>query len=907
MTEKAQQGLELNDPNRGAEQDGPVECLGKTFANDTERREYYLALLAEKLKDPEFRKIEGFPIGEDEDILELSDPPYYTACPNPFIEDFISQYGKPYEQEEGHKNEPYSSDVSEGKRDPLYEHYSYHTKVPHKAIAKYLSHFTTENDIVLDAFSGSGMTGLASKYMSNVDGRERNVILSDLSTYAGFISSNYSFPNNPADFSVELNDVAESLDWMYKTYDLHGGLCEVNYYVWSDVFSCAECGGEVVFFDEFVDQETGKVLDVAACPTCHAEVTKSNLNPIWESVFDSVINEAVTLQKQQVVLIKYFKGRSQLEKKPDQYDLELLKRIEEISIEKWVPIYKLPKGDNTSQPITSHGITHSHLFFTKRNLIALSELWAKAEELSSNYWKFELLGCFRVWTKRSIFLTTAWKKGGTGAFKPSSSGILYVPSISGERNILKSFSERLKKSVKFLNGLPKASIPTFISNSSTGDLRTIPSDSIDYIFIDPPFGGNIMYSELNMVFEPWLKVVTSNISEAICNKSQNKKVDDYAYIMYSCFKELNRVLKPGRWVTIEFHNSKNSIWNAIQESLQKAGFIVADVRVLDKKQGTFKQYTSSGSVKQDLVISAYKTTHDLDGLCIPGHESDETAWEFVRSHLAQLPVFVSNNGVSEIISERLNYLLFDRMIAFHVQRGVSVPISASEFYLGLEQRYSCRDDMYFLPEQVEEYDKKRLSVKEIRQLEIAVSDESSAIDWIRQKLLEKPREFRDLQPMFMMEVSGWKKHEKTLELLDILDENFLKYEGEGPVPNPIHSYLSSNYKDLRGKDKNSTALRGKAKGRWYVASSNSQDDLLKKREKSLLQEFDEYLDDGVKKLKLFRLEAVRTGFKYAWQNRDYRKIVTVAEKIPDSILQEDQKLIMWYDQALTRLSDESLF
>jgi hypothetical protein len=58
-----------------------VECLGMTFENDEKRREYFLEKLREKLKDPEFRKIEGFPIGEDEDILALSDPPYYTACP----------------------------------------------------------------------------------------------------------------------------------------------------------------------------------------------------------------------------------------------------------------------------------------------------------------------------------------------------------------------------------------------------------------------------------------------------------------------------------------------------------------------------------------------------------------------------------------------------------------------------------------------------------------------------------------------------------------------------------------------------------------------------------------------------------------------------------------------------------
>ncbi len=76
---------------------GPVECLGMTFENDEKRREYFLEKLREKLKDPEFRKIEGFPIGEDEDILALSNPPYYTACPNPFVEDFTKHYGKPYD------------------------------------------------------------------------------------------------------------------------------------------------------------------------------------------------------------------------------------------------------------------------------------------------------------------------------------------------------------------------------------------------------------------------------------------------------------------------------------------------------------------------------------------------------------------------------------------------------------------------------------------------------------------------------------------------------------------------------------------------------------------------------------------------------------------------------------------
>ena len=128
----------------------PVTCLGMEFPNDDARRSYFIDKLREFLADPEFRKIEGFPIGEDEDILALSDPPYYTACPNPFIEDFIKHYGKPYDPDVPYSKEPFASDVSEGKNDPIYNAHSYHTKVPHKAIMRYILHYTEPGDVVFD-------------------------------------------------------------------------------------------------------------------------------------------------------------------------------------------------------------------------------------------------------------------------------------------------------------------------------------------------------------------------------------------------------------------------------------------------------------------------------------------------------------------------------------------------------------------------------------------------------------------------------------------------------------------------------------------------------------------------------------------------------------------------------------
>src|SRR2546423_1933041 len=165
MDTKHEQPSLLNEQDTNVQR--PVECLGLTFESDEARRAYFLEILREKLRDPEFRKIEGFPIGDDEDILALSDPPYYTACPNPFIGDYIKYYGKPFDPDIPYRREPFAADVSEGKNDPIYNAHSYHTKVPHKAIMRYILHYTEPGDVVFDGFCGSGMTGAAAQCCGN--------------------------------------------------------------------------------------------------------------------------------------------------------------------------------------------------------------------------------------------------------------------------------------------------------------------------------------------------------------------------------------------------------------------------------------------------------------------------------------------------------------------------------------------------------------------------------------------------------------------------------------------------------------------------------------------------------------------------------------------------------------------
>ncbi|MBC2732794.1 MAG: DNA methylase [Desulfobacteraceae bacterium] len=914
--------------------DDLVECLGITFENDEKRREDFLEKLREKLKDPEFRKIKGFPIGEDEDILALSDPPYYTACPNPFVEDFIKHYGKPYDPDVSYSKEPFASDVSEGKNDPIYNAHSYHTKVPHKAIMHYILHYTEPGDIVFDGFCGTGMTGIAAQLcddqrtlaalgytlksngeLFNENGKSigrrgcRRAILNDLSPAATLITAGYNLTRFPESFSKLATDLLNKFNrkygWMYQTKDTKSGdTCNIDFVVWSEVFSCPHCSGELEFWTLAYDTSSGKIIDNPICPHCSAEVSKRDLLRRTTKYYDKAVGATRTKQILKPVEIRYRHSGTKKKKLPDENDLQVLTKVEKMMDEIDYPTDLMmftPEGEEWGDLYRGYheGISRAHDFHLIRQLVAFSILWNSAEDLPSEetkrLWRFTLQGIVVSFTRRNRFLKNAYSQ-----VNRALSGTLYIGSTVSEPSPTYVLTGKLKR---FKKAIPTSERGNVVTTQTLASVL-VPDNSVDYVFIDPPFGDNLPYAELNFLWEAWLRVFTKAAEDAVVSGTQDKSLAIYTMMMTACLEKVYRLLKPGRWVTIEFHNSKNAVWTAIQEALGKAGFIIADIRVLDKGMLTKKQLNAN-AVNKDLVISAYKPNGGLEERFKLMASTEEGVWDFVRTHLKQLPVFVSTNGMAEMIPERQSHLLFDRMVAFHVQRGTTVPLSAAEFYAGLEQRFPPRDGMYFLPDQAAEYDKKRMTVKEMLQLQLFVSDEASAIQWLKQQITKKPQTAGDLKPKFMQEIGGWQKNEKMLELDVLLEQNFLRYSGKGDVPSQIHSYLSSNFKELRNLEKDDPALNAKAKDRWYVPDPNKAGDLEKLRERVLMREFEEYRESKQKRLKMFRLEAVRAGFKKAWQERDYVTIITVARKIPENVLQEDAKLLMWYDQAITRSGEDA--
>lgn len=943
-------------------QETPVECLGQKFPSEAARREHYIARLREKLSDPSFRKLDGFPTGSDEAILLLSDPPYFTACPNPFLSEFVQNNGSAYDSLNHYSKEPFASDVSEGKNDPIYNAHSYHTKVPHRAVMRYILHYTNPGDIVLDSFCGTGMTGVAAQMCADAsvvaslgyrvdevgqvyqraNGESsgdwqpfsrigaRYAVLNDLAPAATFIARNFNVPVDGFEFesvaSQLLRQVESRHAWMYQTLhaptpkqiaaaqeicrnsdhpDLSsaGTVGKVNFVIWSDVFLCPECAQEVNFWNAAVDREKGSVRDEFACPSCGALLSKRSMERAWTSSFDAKLGSNHRQTKQVPVAINYSVGSKRHEKPLDAIDSELFsKSLAALPIE-WYPGDPIMEGDKTGEPLRI-GVTHAHHFYTNRTLLVLADI---RNQIFKRIHALPALGLWftstLAWTNRlNRLLASNYFGGGGGVIGQTLQGTLYISSIAVETNPLERFRLRIS-SVPYT----APSRGSFISTGSASALGIQP-DSIDYIFLDPPFGSNIMYSELNFLWESWLKVSTNAQAEAIENKSQGKSVDDYRRLMASCFSEAYRVLKPGRWMTVEFSNTKASVWNAIQSALQEVGFVVGNVSVLEKTHKGFKAVNTTTAVKQDLVISAYKPNGGLEERFTRSAGNVDSAWDFVRTHLRYLPTVKHRDGQLEFIAERDPRIIFDRMLAFFVRHNFDVPVSSAEFQAGLSQRFAERDGMVFLPEQVTEYDRKRMQTASAPQMELFISDERSAIDWLTDFLRRKPSTYQELHPEFIKQLgAGWKKHEAKPELSELLGGNFLRYDPKSKdgqeVPSQIHSYLSSNWSTLRNLDKNDPRLKAAATDRWFVPDPTKAQELEKVRERSLLKEFEGYKAHTGRKLKEFRLEAMRTGFKTCWGNRDYATIIAVAKKVPDDVLQEDEKLLLWYDQALTRMEE----
>lgn len=686
------------------------------------------------------------------------------------LTEFVKKYKNPFDANtDQYHREPFADDVRSGKNSPIYTAHSYHAKVPSDGIKNFIKHYTEEGDLVLDPFCGSGMTGVASLQLN------RRPALIDLSPAATFIAYNYCTPTDVTELVLEtkgfIDEIHEEFAWLYETECRRcrrKGL--IDYVIWSEAFRCPRCDEEFVLWDIAVTK-AGEIGQQFECPSCSknlkkTECTKNGSKPVRVSytcprckrqeddvnAFD--LAKVADIERRWNSLF----GDDQLgvtnegfwpldcERKPLWFPTDLF-------------MHKGARWGDTWRAGNHEGIHRVSDFYTKRNLWALARLW---EKISSSHHRscFNLKFCFTasVLNCSKMYRYRSSRKGGV------TSGQIFIPSFFQELNVANVF---LRKSADVRRMLEVANVNSGerkVVTQTASDLSNLPPNVIDYIFTDPPFGKNLAYSELNFIWESWIRAFTNTTDEAIINNAQNKELAEYKTLMAKSFAEMYRVLKPGRWMTMAFHNSQGSVWQAIQEALSDAGFVIAAIGIFDKKQRTFNQITSSGAVGYDVIVNCQKPKATIRTV-IKGKTTDDAIIVFVTDQLKDAPL--------EQCDERTARLLHSKTIGFFIHKGVALEDLDFEYFRKLLlDNLKEIDGYWFLPYQ-------RPLVKGQSKLFGYISSEAEAIAWLDAFLGKDAKTIGEITSHYFIALGS---QELKKELDQILEENFVEEYGRWHNP-----------------------------------------------------------------------------------------------------------------------------
>ncbi len=534
---------------------------------------------------------------------------YYSSGPNPNLRHFVEGHATLYDPKtDDYDVPPFDQPITTTKATAIYNMHTYWSKKPHDAIRQYIRHYTQPGDLVLDPFCGSGGTALAAL----MEGRAAIAI--DLSPAATFITKNYCTPVDVDKLQRAFEElqakVKPEMDWLYETRcDRCDGRATTGYTVYSYIFQCPRCLEKVPLFDcvEAMGQTAmGKPKKIRACPYCYARGHVEEISTRSQR-FDPVPVLVSYLCKEGCKPRRAERRHDDPDPKKraffEKYDLGKLREIETKEIPYWYPPHRMMNVESDTEPWgdkwragTSNFRTVAELF-TKRNLWALAAIRRLVN--GNDTLKFCLTGILDYVSKRQPAF------GGGGGI----SGTFYCPQIYAERHVLMSYERKSNKIVEAKSGLVYDS-PFLISTQSATNLGSISTNSVDYIFTDPPYADKVQYGELTFPIEAWLDLNTRWHSDEITvNRTRGKTDADWAELLRQAMSECYRVLKPGHWLSLCYHDTSEGTWQLVQDLMTEVSFIPEQsdsALFIDTDQKTYNQLMAEKVTKRDLVINFRK-------------------------------------------------------------------------------------------------------------------------------------------------------------------------------------------------------------------------------------------------------------------------------------------------------------
>jgi len=566
------------------------------------------------------------------------------------VEDFIKKYGKPYKPEtDDYDVPPFQENIDNAsKSSKIYNMHMYWTKQDPYVVKRYIEHYTKPGDIVLDAFAGTGMTGVAAMICG------RHAILCEISPACIHIARNYTTPIDPYVLQKAYYELRKKFEPeikpLYRTicHNCGNKNAQIANTILSDVFKCPRCGKDVLFAGggRWERMKKGEKFKKIECDNCKCEFSKAKADFIRVEPIEIRVDcdgcrvkgesKVKSLDgKDWELYIQIHGGPTKVvHEGSDEWSGYKFVPVERFVSEQGTKVYRrmlkkfkkdfippqetpywypkdvrFPKGYNTRQPL-KRGITHPWQMFSRRNLIALSILWHYINEIEEEKIKekFKLLFTSIIYRVNLQYKWNLSEKGGMRM------GTLYIPSLIKDMNASRTFDDKLKDlfdASKEINILKKADI--LVLKRDARDLFPVAENSVDYAYFDPPYGANINYSELNTMWEGWLGEHTQVKKEIIENEYQNKSRETYEEMMISALKEAHRVLKPGRLLTMVYSYTDPSMYRTIQNVCHNAGFVdEGDVLHVNSTMKTKAQMDSDKTQQRYLVINFKKPRHERE-------------------------------------------------------------------------------------------------------------------------------------------------------------------------------------------------------------------------------------------------------------------------------------------------------
>lgn len=449
----------------------------------------------------------------------------------------------------------------------LYLMHKFWARKPDNVVSEYINHYSRKGNIVLDPFCGSGVTPIESLRL------QRKAIATDIDPISTFITNMSIIPVDIGEYEKAYNIISEKakpkINELYQT-------------------TCPKCGGKATIICTYWHNNNATKIRNLLCPR------------------DGMV-----------------KG-----KKLDQKDKDKLTLIEKKEVPFWHPKDKLqyPNGKDFKEGTHIEELDSVPSLFTHRNLIALSILNNEIESIQNkkirDLMKFAFSSTIAQTTKMML-----WSSSSRPSWKVHR---YWVPPNNVELNVWDRFENRY---LEVLEGKREAQavIGTFVTEGQSFDdlingkdfvigsqsalnlgdkPLSIPSNSIDYVFTDPPYGGSVQYMELSALWVAWLKGKHNdprfnlNFDEEVTiNDAQGKDFDYYHKMLRASFGELYRVLKPNQWLTVTFHNTKLRIYNSIIKAIVLSGFDLEKIVYQPPaKKGAKQQLQPYGSAIGDYYI-----------------------------------------------------------------------------------------------------------------------------------------------------------------------------------------------------------------------------------------------------------------------------------------------------------------